>query len=284
VSSTSPHPLSPDPLPEDAIPEEAPGAGLTPGFLAPDGGTTGATPVPRARVPVGGIIGALVLMAMLGAAMIAGAIALHAVRSEPRDARALVTREIAQRVLEPGERPRRIVQVFRRSARDYFRRTRGLLLLTDRRLLYVGLVPRDILDPSEELPTFERRSLGVDTSLALTTGRTPLGVSRALILATPRERLVLGVPVASWSAALAVVADVGAHQAAQREEGRRLRRAREVADSIARAPVYHVVQRGEALDLIARKYNTTVERLRELNHLGDNRIRAGDSILVKPQT
>ncbi len=43
---------------------------------------------------------------------------------------------------------------------------------------------------------------------------------------------------------------------------------------------YHSVKKGESLYLIARKYNTTVSRLKELNDLSENHISIGQSLIV----
>ncbi|HEU4565133.1 MAG TPA: LysM peptidoglycan-binding domain-containing protein [Gemmatimonadaceae bacterium] len=47
------------------------------------------------------------------------------------------------------------------------------------------------------------------------------------------------------------------------------------------APAVHVVQRGETLTSIARKYDTTIAALKELNGLRDSGIRAGQKLRVK---
>ena len=44
--------------------------------------------------------------------------------------------------------------------------------------------------------------------------------------------------------------------------------------------VYHVVQRNESLTVIAEKYNTTVEKIRELNGLKDNWLNIGQKLKV----
>ena len=57
---------------------------------------------------------------------------------------------------------------------------------------------------------------------------------------------------------------------------------RELSEQVARQPVWYRVRTGDALTTIAAAFNTTPERLREINRLADDRIRVGDSILVKP--
>ena len=253
-----------------------------PADLEPAGTDSGPAPA-RTRGSLLGIVGALALLAARGAGLIGTAILVHALRTEPRNATMLVTRELANGMLDEGEHPLRTVSVIRRSAADYFRATRGMLVLTERRLIYVGLTPRDILDPGDELPTFEQLSLTTDTTIALSTGRMLIGNLPALVISTPYDRTVLGVKE-GWPGALQLLTEVRARQEALRADAVRQRRAREEAEAAARRPVYHVIRRGEALEVIARRYNLTIERLRELNGLTGNRVRAGDSLLVKPGT
>jgi LysM repeat protein len=87
-----------------------------------------------------------------------------------------------------------------------------------------------------------------------------------------------------WPDARAIISTIEAHHEAQRTEAARNKRAQEVTDSIARAPKWHVVARGEALSTIATRYNTTPEGLRALNSLTSDKIRVGQRLLVKPQT
>ena len=91
-------------------------------------------------------------------------LAFYMRRAEPRDARAIVQREITTNVLQPGERVVHSVPVFRRSPADYFRATRGLLVLTDRRLVYLGAPPRDITGASDAPPTFDQREFRFDAA------------------------------------------------------------------------------------------------------------------------
>jgi hypothetical protein len=81
-----------------------------------------------------------------------------------------------------------------------------------------------------------------------------------------------------------VIADLSRAQRVMREDANAIALARLAAVERARQPIWHVVHRGEALGSIATRYGTTTERLRELNAMASDRIRAGDSLLIKPRT
>ena len=49
-------------------------------------------------------------------------------------------------------------------------------------------------------------------------------------------------------------------------------------------PLWHLVQRGEALEVVARAYGVTIEQLVEWNRLAGTGIRTGQRLLVKPWT
>lgn len=230
------------------------------------------------------ILGALVLQVALVVALLVVGLSVHVYRTQPRPARSLVERELRGGLLANDEHVERIADVFRRRPTDYFRATRGILALTDKRLIYVGLAPRDILGPEESAPAFESREFALDTSTKVVAGHALLGAVHAIVVRQGEERDALGVADDDWSAGRAIVSAIEAHHEAQRSEAARNRRAQAVADSVARAPKWHVVARGEALSTIATMYNTTPEQLRALNALTSDRIRVGQRLLVKPQT
>ena len=214
--------------------------------------------------------------------------ALLTYRTEPRDARVFTERELRLTVLRPNERVLHAVSVFRRSPLDYFRATRGVLVLTDRRLVYLGLVPRDVAASPDAPPVFEQREYGIDTLVTVKPGRTFFYVARALVIDAPRQDDELGVPASSWASAQALRQTLERqHKGIYAEGARRgaLRTALDEAAKLAAADRmrerHHTVMRGETLFSIARKYQTTPDAVQKLNDLPTPRIKVGQKIVVK---
>ena len=216
-------------------------------------------------------------------------LAFYMRRAEPRDARAIVQREITTNVLQPGERVVHSVPVFRRSPADYFRATRGLLVLTDRRLVYLGAPPRDITGASDAPPTFDQREFRFDTLTALEPSFAVLGFTRALVVDTPDGALKLAVRSGAWPSAqlLRTAWDarhrnlelLGTWAARVRDARAELKRQ---LDDYRRQPVYHVVRPGDAMSSIASWYEVPVDSIARLNGIVDNRIRIGQRLLIRP--
>ena len=167
---------------------------------------------------------------------------------------------------------------------DYFRVTHGVLAATTRRLLYVGVPPEQILPREAEPQLLEESSFPYDRPIDIWRGRVFLGSLSGIIVRAPGEMRTFGV-VASERARLdSVLALMSRFQQGIRDsvEGER-QKALAVADSV-RQPVYHVVARGEALELLARQYSVSVEQLQAWNSLDSPRIRVGQNLLVKPRT
>jgi hypothetical protein len=254
----------------------------------------------RGNVPIwfkylGWVVGLAILVTV-------GQIAFHAMRSDPRDSTLYTLRQLRSSVLRPNERLRSAVNVWQRPAIDYFRSTRGILVLTDApgdsvhpdggRLIYLGLQPRDPLSPQDAPPTFDIREWPVDTLVEVTPARTFFLLARALRVTAPSEpRVTLGVSSAAATDASALRAQLDRKHKFlrqvgwQRREARRARdRARLVAIYEGRRAWYHTVRRGQALASIATLYRTTPEVLRSLNNIQGDRIRVGQTIMVKPFT
>ena len=139
----------------------------------------------------------------LAALVTVGQIAYHAMRSDPRDATVFALRQLRSSELRPNEKLRSAVNVWQRPAIDYFRATRGILVLTDApgdslkpdggRLIYLGLQPRDPLSPPDAPPTFDVREWPVDTLVEVRPTRTLFMLARALrIIALGEQRITLG--------------------------------------------------------------------------------------------
>ena len=146
----------------------------------------------RRRIPAATLY-VIVFAVLIGVAILVQ-FGVHMARTDPRDSRTIAERELRLNTLQPGEHIIRMVSVFKRPAISYFRATRGLLVLTDKRLLYLGLEPRDLLAAPDLPPTFEERDFPIDTTVQVSAGRTFFGLAKAVVIHTPNETLRLGVP------------------------------------------------------------------------------------------
>ena len=213
---------------------------------------------------------------------------VHTYRTDPRDTRAIVERELRVNTLRPTERVDQAVSVFQRPAIDYFRATRGVLVLTNQRLLYLGVQPRDLLASGEAPPTFEQRDFAIDTLVRLSAGRTFFQIAKAVVVNTPGGKTKFGVPSGAWPQADTLMQELNSRYAAVYAEGRRqgrMRHERELELRSARVaslrPVRYLVKPRDAVSTIATQWNTTPERIRAWNHLVNDRIRIGQALIVR---
>lgn len=231
----------------------------------------------------------LIAFGTLVAVVLFGQLAFHSLQTDPRDAQALTEREIRLTVLRPDERVLAQVPVVQRSPLNYYRATRGVLMLTDQRLVYLGLVPRDLLASPDAPPAFEQRDFPIDTLTSVKKTRVFFYLQRGLDIDAPNGGIRLSASSADWPKAEALQRTLAWQHAGLFAEGRRRGEQRKLAAAArqagaaeAKQPRYHVIQRGEALASIARLYETTTEKIQALNNLPDTRIRIGDRIQVGP--
>jgi hypothetical protein len=158
-------------------------------------------------------------------------------------------------------------------------------------MVFLGLVPRDLVGTPDAPAAFEQRDYPIDTLVRIHRTYAPLSLSRALEIDTPRGDQKLAVPRKGWSRAVALKRVFDWQHETLFEEGRRqgaLRNsvagARAAATAERKRPWYHLIRRGEALASIAVLYDTTPDQLRALNNITGDRIRAGQRLLVKPAT
>src|SRR3712207_5364532 len=157
----------------------------------------------------------------LAGVLLAAQLAIHAFRTDPRDALALTQRELQLTVLRPNEHVYGLVPAHHRSAVNYFRATRGILVLTDRRMVFLGLVPRDLVASPDAPAAFEQRDYPIDTLVRIHRTYAPLSLSRALEIDTPRGDQKLAVPAGGWSRAVALKRVFDWQHETLFEEGRR---------------------------------------------------------------
>ncbi|HJQ21492.1 MAG TPA: LysM peptidoglycan-binding domain-containing protein [Gemmatimonadaceae bacterium] len=215
-------------------------------------------------------------------------LALHVWKTDPRNARAIVERELRLNTLQPGERVYRMVPVFRRNAVDYYRQTRGLLVLTDRRLIYLGAPPRDITGSSDAPPTFDQHEFRIDSLTKIEPSFAMLGFSRALRVEAPDETLNLGVPGDAWPSAQMLreawsarhrkIAGLGVWAARVRSARNEIHK---VIEDYRKQPIYHVVRPGDALGSIADWYEVPPDSIRALNGIVGNTIKVGQRLLIR---
>lgn len=210
-------------------------------------------------------------------------VALYTHRGDVRAARRAVEQQLPF-VLEPGERVERRAYVSQRNWWDYFRETHGELVATDRRVVFVGVPPEEILSVEWEPQAFVQAGIPVDTLTLVRRSRVFFGTTRGAVFRALGQRHGFGAEERDWPALDSLVRSLEQRQIAERAAAERERQARLAAEEAARQPIYHTVLRGEALELIARKYNITPDSVLKLNNLPNERIRAGQVLLVKPRT
>src|SRR5687768_12617682 len=227
------------------------------------------------RVSVWGIGVALVLAA-IGALLF-----IH--RGDAEGSARVANREV-ELMLERGEAVDWRTPVIARHWWNYFRVTHGVLAATNRRLVYVGVPPEAVLPREPEPQLLEQSAFPYDRPIDVWRGKVFLGTVNGIIIRAPEQMRTFGVVSSERPRLDSVLANMRRRQAAIRESAERERQDALALAERTRRPVFHVVQRGEALELLARQYNVSVEQLQGWNNLPDPRIRIGQSLLVKPRT
>lgn len=219
----------------------------------------------------GGGIGVLLIIA----AVIAYLLTL---RPDVAGARRLARSEL-QGLLEPTERVQSAAWARRREWWDGFRETYGILALTDHRLLFVGIPPRELVTPERGPQQFVVLQLGRDATLRAQRTRVDLGTAAGVTIGNDRDRLAFA--STDRSGVDSVLADVSRGRRSEAAVVELASRAREYERQVAEKAVWHVVAAGDALGSIATRYGTTEAQLTEWNRLPTTTIRIGQRLLVK---
>ena len=221
-------------------------------------------------------IGFTVLLAAVGVLLF-----IH--RGDAAGSARIANREL-EFMLQPGEGIEWRSPVTARQWWDYFRVTHGVLAASDRRLLYVGVPPEQLLPREPEPQLLEQGSFPYDRPIDIWRGRVFLGTVPGIVIRSPGEVRTFGVASGERRKLDSVLVIMTRRQKEIRDLAERQRQAALDTATVARRPVYHAVRPGEALELLARRYGVTVEQIQLWNNLSGSRIRAGDRLLVKTWT
>lgn len=220
----------------------------------------------------GGGLGVLLVIAVVVAYLLT-------LRPDIARARQLARSEL-QVLLEPAERVRAAAWARRREWWDGFRETYGILALTDRRLVFVGIPPRELVTPERGPQQFVFLQIARDATLRVRRTRVDAGTSPGVAVANDRDAYnfastdVVGVD--------SILADVSRGVRSDASTVELARRTREYEGVVSQKAVWHVVAAGDALGSIATRYGTSEARLTEWNRLTGTTIRIGQRLLVKP--
>ena len=192
-------------------------------------------------------------------------------------------RELRGGMLHYGEKVQRTAKVFMRRPSDYYRGANGVLYATNDRLIFIGVAPGSKFESSDAPPMIVSQEFPNDTLLALRGTRLYFLTAHGVRVSHP------GVPrgefaaIRGQEAALDSLTDyVNAIHASQRKEAASEPRLRQAVDALIKQPLYYTVRRGDALSLIARKFDATADQIRQWNQLEGDRVKIGQRLLVKP--
>lgn len=219
----------------------------------------------------GGSLGVLFAMLLVIAYLVT-------LRPDVPGARRLARREL-EVLLEPEEKVQATAWARRREWWDGFRETYGILALTDRRALFVGIPPRELLSPERGPQQFVILQLGRDESLRFRRTRVDLGSASGAVVETDRSRLAFASD--DEAGLTGILGNVARNRRSDAAAQQRARRLREYEAIVTTTAVYHRVEVGDALSSIAARYGTTEGQLTRLNGLTSTRIRVGQRLLVQ---
>lgn len=197
-----------------------------------------------------------------------------------RTARTAAENEVVAQI---GVDERIIAQSFASQRRwtDMWRESYGVVVATDRRLLYVGAPPTPLLRPRDDGPlellveSYPYKSAFTLDPRTLWGGRV-----RGLVLRTPLAQVDFLVDDRDWPKASQVAVSAARARRVVTEEMQQLDAATRSPLPAAAEYVPYVVRRGETLTGLAVRFRTSPDVLRQLNQLKSDNIQAGQRLRV----
>jgi LysM domain len=197
---------------------------------------------------------------------------------------AAAERELQGGMLHFGEKVDRKARVFMRRPSDYYRGANGMLYVTNERLIFIGIAPGDKFEDDDSPPVVISTEFPNDTSLVLDPARLFFMTAKGVRVRHPAAEPIELATIRGQGEALdSLVEHVNAIHEAQRRSAAEERRLRAAVAALIRQPLYYTVKRGDALSLVARKFDATPEQIQQWNQLEGDRIRIGQRLLVKPE-
>ena len=197
-----------------------------------------------------------------------------------RAARAVAAQEL-EGELEPGETVLARAEVSQRRWFDNLRESYGVLAATDRRLLYVGLPPAAWVRRGDDGPPELRvQTFPYDAPYTAEARRAFLGLTRGVVVRTTAGDVSFLVGRGEADRAREIERVVERAQVARTAALQREQLARVAPPPPPTRYGTHVVRSGEALSVLARRYRTTLDVLRQLNKLTGDAVRIGQRLRV----
>jgi len=203
---------------------------------------------------------------------------------DARGAWQAAARELNGGMLQYGERVEVFAKAFKRRPTDYYRASNGLLVATNERLIFIGISPSDKLRsedapprilqyefPNDTLLTLKKRRLYMLTAKGVRIGHGPATVQDFAASPGDEESLVK------------LTDHVNRRLDALRVEAIRETRIRSGITALINQPIRYVVRRGDAISSIATRFDTTPENIRAWNNIVGDRVRIGDTLIVKAE-
>ena len=192
-------------------------------------------------------------------------------------------RELQGGMLQYGEKVERAAKVFMRRPSDYYRGANGMLYATNDRLIFIGVAPGSKFEDDDAPPMIVSQEFPNDTLLDLRGARLYLLTAHGVRVSHPAAAPSEFAASPGEEAALDSLTEyVNAIHTAQRTEAAREKRLREAVDALVKQPLYYVVRRGDAISIIATKFDATPDQIRQWNQIEGDRIKIGQRLLVKP--
>jgi LysM repeat protein len=196
---------------------------------------------------------------------------------------ASAARELQGGMLHYGEKVQRQAKVFIRRPSDYYRSANGVLYATNDRLIFIGVAPGEKLASADAPATIVSQEFPNDTLLDMRGRRLYFLTAHGVSVAHPGVASGVFAATSGQDAALDSLVDyVNATHESQRAAAAKEARLRKAVADLVKEPLYYTVKRGDALSLIATKFDATTDQIRQWNQIEGDRVKIGQKLLVKP--